>query len=170
VQRRRRPNQILSNSQTTYSLVTWKIPGSRSLVVRAVHTLNPPAIVHNEPTQKIPAQTYGGPRATRVSQRFRMFRAKLLQKHQRPNPPRESPMTYGADPKGRRVQRCNITCCISISVCARRKGQHPRSCSVAPAEEVPVPLPGSRSKVMTSDAWGQNATRTWSSSYVLRTK
>jgi hypothetical protein len=106
----------------------------------------------DEAPQKIPAQTYGRPRVTRVSQRFRMFRAKLLEQHQQANPPKGSPMTCGAGQAGPAPERL-----LSGEV------NVPRSCSVAPAGEVPVPPPGSRSKVMTCAARGQNATRTWSS-------
>ena len=124
--------------------LTWKIPGSRPLF----HIRWP----QDETPQKIPAQTYGRPRVTRVSQRFRMFRAKLLEEHPQANPPKGSPMTCGAGLGGTHDERM-LSGEVNI----------PRSRSVAPAGEVPVPPPGSRSKVMISAAWGQNATRTWSS-------
>ena len=86
--------------------LTWKIPGSQPLF----HIRWP----QDETPQKIPAQTYGRPRVTRVSQRFRMFRAKSLEEHQQANPPKGNPMTCGAGLGGSHTRTHD-----------KRRGQHP---------------------------------------------
>jgi len=130
VQRRHHPNQTLSNSQTTtpllFSLFILADDLENSRFRASLRKSCTHAIVHNEPTQKIPAQTYCGPHATRVSQRFRMFREKLLQKHQRASPPRESPMTHGARRAGPALQHHLY---FDFRLCYTGRGQHRRSCS-----------------------------------------